>query len=246
MAHYVKNTSDSLNAQVLWERQCLHTGRLKLSMLMFGFRSSTGREFQTEGPAIETARRSYVLNRYRGTTSWMMTTVGPQTLSRGNVGHWRPIVHQVLRSFCVLTSVCHNAELEANPLRNVVIIVLSSFIIEVVIRNFHICMWKLRMTDGGRQCQKQRSDQVNRELRPVCRRQLRADYYKLTLWQMQSQYWGKDGMRTVSLASCLHVHEGLESSLNDPLEKLWNVSTGFDVTNAQTNSLYKANHQYRA
>ena len=63
-----------------------------------------------------------------------------QTLSRGNVGHRRPIVHQVLRSFCVLTSVCHNAELEANPLRNVVIIVLSSFIIEVVIRNFHICM----------------------------------------------------------------------------------------------------------
>ena len=32
-------------------------------MLMSGYRSSTGREFQTDGPAAEKVRRPYVLSR---------------------------------------------------------------------------------------------------------------------------------------------------------------------------------------
>ena len=36
-------------------------------MLLSGFRSSTGKEFQTDGPATEKARRPYVLSRCHGT-----------------------------------------------------------------------------------------------------------------------------------------------------------------------------------
>ena len=43
----------------------------------------------------------------------------PQTLTSRNVRHWYAIVHQVLPSFSVLTSVCHIAKLLVNPLWNV-------------------------------------------------------------------------------------------------------------------------------
>jgi len=39
-------------------------------MLMSGSRSSTGREFQTDEPATEKARRPYVLRRCGGTSRW--------------------------------------------------------------------------------------------------------------------------------------------------------------------------------
>jgi len=50
-----------------FEKSHVFSDRLKLPMLMFGSRSSTGREFQRDGPVTEKAHRSYMLSRCHGT-----------------------------------------------------------------------------------------------------------------------------------------------------------------------------------